>query len=132
MNDPAASFPASEKREQQEKSAAAPDPRFLMGIVGDWIVCISVSTAQSHTTETLKLIKGWRRPPPPKQLVTGRSPAGSTEAPAAARQRLEVPSLLRMCVTGAALQKDGQNPQKSMDAQQQQFWLVAAVVMRAG
>ncbi|KAL7390256.1 hypothetical protein ABVT39_017992 [Epinephelus coioides] len=114
-------FPgASEKREQPEKSAAAPDPRLLTGIVGDWIVCISVSAAESRAMETLKLIKGWRRPPPPKQLVTGRSPAGSMEAPAAARQRLEVPSLLRLCVTGAVLQKDGQNPQKSMDARQWQ------------
>lgn len=76
-----------------------------------------MSAAESRTMETLKLIKGWRRPPPPKQLVTGWSPAGSMEAPAAARRRLEVPSLLRLCVTGAALQKDGQNPQKSMDAQ---------------
>lgn len=91
----------------------------LMGIVGDWIVCISMSVGESRAIETLKLIKAWRRPPPPKQLVTGQSPAGSTEAPAAARRRLEVPSLLRLCVIAAALQDDRQNPQKSMDAQQQ-------------
>lgn len=91
-----------------------------MGIVGDWIVCISVSAAESRAMETLKLIKRWRRPPPPKQLVTGWSPAGSMEAPAAARRRPEVPSLLRLCVTAAALQKDRQNPQKSMDALQRQ------------
>lgn len=90
----------------------------LMGIAGDWIVCISMSAGESRTMETLKLIKAWRRPLPPKQLVTGQSPAGSTEAPAAARQRLEVPSLLRLCVIAAALQNDRQNPQKSMDAQQ--------------
>ncbi|KAA8586500.1 hypothetical protein FQN60_000336 [Etheostoma spectabile] len=40
--------------------------------------------------ETLKLIKGWRPPPPPKQLVTGWSPAGSTEAPAADRRLILV------------------------------------------
>lgn len=51
-----------------------------MGIVGDWIVCISLLAGESRAMETLKLIKGWRRPPPPKQLVTGWSPAGSTEA----------------------------------------------------
>lgn len=94
----------------------------------DWIVCICVSAAVSHAMETLKLIKGWRRPPPPKQLVTGWSPAGSTEAPAAAKQRPEVPSLLRLCVTGAALQsRTDKNPQKSMDAQQQRrssVWLL--------
>lgn len=44
------------------------------------------------------------------------------EAPAAARHELEVPTLLTLCVTAAALQKDGQNPEKSMDAQQQQLW----------
>ncbi len=91
-----------------------------MGIVSDWIVCISVSAGESRAMETLRLIRGWRRPPPPKQFVTGWSPAGSMEAPAAGRQRLEVPSLLRLCVTDAALQKDRQNLQKSMDALQQQ------------
>lgn len=113
-------FPGYEKALPEKSAAAAPDPRLLTGIVGDWIVCISVSVGESRTIETLKLIKGWRLPPPSKQLVTGWSLAGSTEAPAAVRRRLEVPSLLRLCVTGAAFQKDGQNPQKSMAAQQQQ------------
>lgn len=63
----------------------APALCLLMGIMGDWIVCISVLAAEAM--ETPKLIKGWRHPPPPKQLVTGWSPAGSTEAPAAARRR---------------------------------------------
>ena len=58
-------------------AAAPPALRLLTGTVGDWIVCISVSAADG---ETLKLIKGWRRPSPPKQLVTGRNPAGSAEA----------------------------------------------------
>lgn len=69
--------------------------------------------------ETPRTIKVQRQPPPPKQLETGWSSADSVEAPAAARHKLEVPSLLTLCVTAAALQKDGQNPEKSMDAQQQ-------------
>ncbi|KAM3600811.1 uncharacterized protein V6R79_002825 [Siganus canaliculatus] len=47
--------------------------------------------------ETPKLIKGWRRPPPPKQLVTGPSLPGSTETPAAARLRQEEPAPLTPC-----------------------------------
>lgn len=97
-----------------------------MGIVGDWIVCISVSAAGSLAVETLKPIKVQRQPPPPKQLETGWSSADSMEAPAAARHKLEVPLLLTLCVTAAVLQKDGQNPEKSMDAQQQ-LWVSRAV-----
>lgn len=69
--------------------------------------------------ETLRLIKSWRRPLLPKQLVTGWSLPDSMEAPAAARRRLEVLPLLTLRVTAAALQQDRQNPQKSMDAQRQ-------------
>lgn len=67
----------------------------LNGIVGDWIVCISMSAAESCATETLKLIKGWSHPTPPQQLLTGWSPADSTGAPATAKQIPKVPLLLR-------------------------------------
>lgn len=69
-----------------------------------------MSAPENNETETLKLIKDGCRPPRLQQLLTGRRPTGSAEAPAATRQRLEVPLLLRLCVTEAALQKDGQNP----------------------
>lgn len=123
-------FPEHLNESSRKVDGVTRSPLFLMGIVVDWIVCISVSAAESRTMETLKLIKAWRHPLPPKQFVTGRSPPGSTEAPTAARRRLEVPPLLRLCVTAAASQKDRQNPQKSMHArQQQQLRLAAAVVL---
>lgn len=88
-------FPGASEKDNNQKPAVTPAHCLLTGTVGDWIVCISLSVAESHAMEALKLIKSWRRPPPPKQLVTSQSLAASTEAPAAARQRLEVPSLLR-------------------------------------
>lgn len=96
------------------RKAAAPD---LTGIVGDWIVCISVSAARWRPP---KLIKGRRCPPPP-QTAADRLQAGGLHRRSCRGLKVPPPPPpLRRSAAGAALQKDGQNQQKSMDAQLQQ------------
>lgn len=56
-------FPGASEKENNQKPAVAPALCLLTGTVGDWIVCISMSVAESREMGALKHIKGWRRSP---------------------------------------------------------------------